>query len=251
MLMYQKIAWYLSSRPDIATFSLGKEKCRLIKKWFTLMDTEWYSYGCTPLSLDLLEEFAPVYSACIIEKTNPSIADLVSIYAPRIGKDDIFFAYVRGSSWTLLAWAIFISKILHDKRTLVLWFRSAISSFSYQKLHLGYYIESLFFECGLDLGVEQFSRGRDKNGYGFFWSSIGLCLHKIQLHFHPVVANASPLLDVDVSTITRSCLFFVDPDDLGNFNAVCIFLLSSEQAKYLDTIHVLEKRWFSISVTIL
>gem|GEM_PF-1817489 len=90
--------------------------------------------------------------------------------------------------------------------------------------------------------VEQFSRGRDSNGYGFLGSAIGLCLHKIQLHFAPFVTNKPSQLQVDEKTITKNCLFFVDPNESGRFDCIRLFLCRSDEEKYKDLLLIAGKR---------
>jgi len=75
----------------------------------------------------------------------------------------------------------------------------------------------------LSLAVEQFSRGRDRNGYGFLGSSIGLCLHKLQLHFLPHVVNDPLVINVDENDISQDCVFFVDPNDKNYFTRIVLY----------------------------
>jgi hypothetical protein len=41
---------------------------------------------------------------------------------------------------------------------------------------------------------------------------MGVCIHKLQLHFIPYVANHSIEIAVDATAITSSSLFFVQND---------------------------------------
>lgn len=247
MQIYQKVCRYLNATSDTKRFSLWKEKCRLVRQGFARMDIDGYTYGVLPLTIDLLSDFIPVYTAYINSKENASVADLSDIYKSRIESgESIYFWYVRSPEGTLLAGGIFVHKVLLGKDTLTLWFRANVSTFVYNKLQLWYYIESMFFDFGEQLGIEQFSRGKDRNGYGLFWANIGLCMHKLQLHFLPFIVDNSILIDVDISTIFQDCVFFVDPNIDNQFTRVVLYTLDSDSHSHF--ISLAEKRWLTVEI---
>jgi hypothetical protein len=235
---------------DILYFSLWKEKIRLIRKWFDGMLSSSYSFGMTSLTTSLLEEFYPFYMSYISTKPNARITNLIEYYNHRLLIDDLYFSFVRDSSWQLLAGCIIVNKMIQGKQTLMLSFRASLPDVSFQKLRLGYYLEYLFFDLGLSLWVAQYSRWRDRNGYGLFGSDIGVCIHKLQLHFSPYVANKSIEILIEESKIKKSSLFLVNAENSWKLASMILYLDPKEKtsSKNVDLISLAQKRWFSIDI---
>lgn len=250
MLVYDRVSWYLPTCPDIISFSLGKEKKRVIGKWLTAMTSLWYAFGVVPLTLELLHEFYSLYLDYITGKENPHPVNLIDYYSPRLDADMLYFSFIRDSSGSLLAWAIMAHKTIKGRNTLMLSFRAALLWYAFQKLHLGNYIEYLFFDLWLSLGVDRYSRGRDRNGYGLLGSDIGVCIHKLQLHFIPSIANHAIELTIDESDIRNTTLFFVDNNRSLTFSSMVLYLNPKEKTnwKSIDLINLAQKRWFTIDV---
>ena len=250
MLVYDKIARYLDSSPDIIKFSLWKEKCRLIAKWFDEMSSLWYTYGIELLTHDLLKDFSEIYTNYIIQKENPNLVDVYNYNIPKIWVKDLYLCYIRNPAWILIAWWICSSKIIKGKHTFMLSFRAKATNDSFKKLHLWYYIEHMFFSHWISLWVDQFSRWKDTNGYGMFWSAVGVCIHKVQLRFLPYKSNAAKYIDVDEKLITRNSLFILWSDDKEILDKAILYLVPHDMntPKYIEIVHVLEKRWFSVDV---
>lgn len=250
MLIYDKVTRYLDAIPNVAVFSLWKEKCRLIRKWFVEMDINWYSYGVVLLNDSLLTEFYDIYHNSILTKNNPRPIHLLDAFDWKLLNNNIYLWYVRDANNTLIAWWIFIHKPLKQKDTFMLGYRAKTSDIKIQSLNLGYYLEYLFFQHGVSLSVEQYSRGRDDNGYWFIGSAIGVGIHKIQLYFLPYIASLAKELLIDESLISEPSLFFVDPDENKKFTGVRLYIKSTERESpaNIQLINLLNKRWYLVHI---
>lgn len=235
-----------------ATFSLRKvfwkEKLKHLEQGFAIMKEQWYTYGTKILTHEDLKQFYELYHKYISKKNNAKISDLIEIYTQRIDAgESIYIWYIK--KWSqLLWWGIFIDKVTHQKRWLVLGFR-AFEWDILHKLSIGYYIEYLYFLLWLDLGVEIFTRWIDRNWYGLLWSNIGLAIHKIQLHFVPhIPEEKNNKIEIDPTSIQQETIIFSskDPssDALSTVNIWASWPHSEIEKKY----SIFTKRWFDIKV---
>jgi len=213
-----------------------------------MMKEQWYTYGTQLLTHENLKQFYWLYQRYINTKKNAKISDLISIYTSRIDAwEKIYLWYIK--KWTqLLWWGIFIDKITYEKRWLVLWFR-AFEWDIFNKLSIGYYIEYLYFLFGLELNIEVFTRWADRNGYGLFWSNIGLAIHKVQLHFVPYLNEINKNeIEIDPVSIQQETIIFsqsnISSDVLDTVNIRTRLDPTTAEKEY----NIFTKRWFNVKI---
>lgn len=218
-----------------------------MEQWFATMKEQWYTYGTEPLNHKNLQQFYLLYQKYIHTKKNAKISDLIDIYTSRIDNwEKIYIWYIK--KWThLLWWGIFINKVTYGKRWLVLWFR-AFESDVFNKLSIGYYIEYLFFLLGLELGIEVFTRWSDRNGYGLSWSSVGLAIHKVQLHFIPYLhENNKNRIEVDPISIQQETIIFSQNNTSSDVLHTVNIWTSLNRGEAEKQYNIFTKRWFDVN----
>lgn len=244
MEIYEKVVWHCSKEGKVISDFLWKKNSKYIQKAFALIKED-FERGVVPLTHDLLEEFIPLYVAFVSKKENPSIKNLKIAYAERISTPwELFFCFIRKkSSQQLIGWGIMIKKSRFNWDVFgSFWFMGFEDSYTFDRVKIGMILDYLFYQWALeDDEITMVSKGQDRNGYGSYWTDIGLVLYKIRSGFLPRKNNTISLITIDECTFTVPTLIFTEPDRENYFKKAILF--HAEDCPFKDELKELcEKR---------
>ena len=202
-----KVSW----RKDIGSDCLthyNKNIAKRIHKTHTHRERDAITYDIRPLTLELLDWFAPIYKEKIAKKNSPLVFNLYSKTLENTKKD---FLILIISEHGIRTGGVIFSETATD---INIAYKIFEDSWATSTLPAGpsLYADYLLAEYGCVTNRKYISHGKDRNGYGKT-SSIGLAIFKISLGYKPYLPKKFILDDIDVSTINCDSLYFVSMPD--------------------------------------
>lgn len=249
VIQYRKIARFMEI-DDTTTIKniFGKNKYKQLQKMITTIESNqnMYTWSIKKATVEDIIVFYTLYKKEIIKKFNAKVYDLVSLFTEQIRSwKDIYFSSLLQNN-KLIAWWIASYKLLRWKTTLVgavkVWENVAI-----EWLWVLYYIEYLFFTLGLQLKVQQFSAGKDRNCYWSTWESIWLAIHKLQNHYLPYQSSDTTNFEIEEKSISVETMLLIPNPDKNNFCDKAIIRTDKSKEQLSDLV-LFEKRWISLEI---
>lgn len=249
LISFKKIARFMEVNTTTTIKNIfGKTKYKDINKMRLFIENhpDIYTTGVTPLTVHNLEEFYVLYKQSIATKHNAKIYNLLEIYTPQIlAWQQLYFSFVKEHN-KIIAGSISCLKTLKWKPTLVGCVKASIPTSNLPWAL--YYVEYLFFTLGLNLHVQQFCAGKDRNCYGTLWESIWLAIHKLQNHYLPYQSSDKQEFTIEEVNIKNETLLFVP--NLSK-NKICdhAILRTNKTLPQIETdFLLLTKRWISLDI---
>jgi hypothetical protein len=226
----------------------GKEKVRIMNLWREEIKKNGYTFWIERLTLEsLINFYNTLYISFIKQKEKAIVFPLIERLEWRIQQgEEIFFGCIKKEQ-KLLAGGIFFHKQKGQRKGISLWYRAYDEQITIHNLKLGYYIEYLFYQFGIEYNVDFFSRGKDRNWYGYLGTSIWISLHKIELHHLPYPDKEANFIEIDEDIIKQDSLFFLCSEQ-GKFLSE-VRLYCNKSSEEIERIYgIVGKRWFALNI---
>lgn len=249
-IKYKKIARFMDTKDKKNTKDiLGKNKSKALRKLITTIEKnkKTYTRWIVKATIEDIAEFYNLYKEEVVKKHNAKIYDILNTYTNKIlSWEDIYYNYFKENN-ILLAGGIIAHKQLKKKETLVGCAKIG-KDIKIENIGIMYLIEYLFFTFGLELKVQQFCAGKDRNCYWYKGENIWLAIHKLQNHYLPYQSSDPEEFEIDEKDITTETLILVPNTEKEN---VCdkAILRTNKSKKQIDEEYLLcTKRWISLEI---
>lgn len=210
---------------------------RIIKLAPTLYD---YTFTFKPIDiLSLPYDFINnIYIPNILKKNNCNPSDIVSKIKEWIEKGNTYIFLEVMYQNNLIWWKILVIK----KGINIVSGRSALHE---EHQYINQYIEYLFINFAFENNVKTLGVGISPNICGHnMWSWPAVALHKLELHYTPLVTKHSDIWNININTIKSESIIFITEDDKKYSKAI---IIRPKNKPHDIRYNLLSKRWITIS----